>query len=292
MNFLCHHSIVAISQWLPRFTATGLGIGFAIVILAMPGFAQDAAPPNADLSFRLESKLFAEAEQPVSQNLTVFIDNLVFDFQIDPQTGKLGDEIVVFEPLNQQLTLLDQRRQVKLELHDLRLLKILDGIRRESENDRRTRFLVQDQFEEQIDADQKQVTLTSNYITYRFQGDVPQDDRVTPIYLEFLDYFTRLQASDPKKLPPFPRIRLNQSIRRVGWIPNRVEIEVKQNDLFKVPFSAHTEHKLEMGVTPRQRKWVESARKQWLAYRAVSLAEYRGLTQSAGIENPLKKIRR
>ena len=271
-------------------------LGMLLALGAVPLQAQPVTPTadnSAGPAFRIESSLYVDGQaQPVTRNLTTFTDQLVFDFQLDPQSGQPLDEVVIYDRRNRKLFLLDSKRKVQLELHDVRLLKLLDGVRREAEQDQRTRFLVTDEFDEKVDAESKRVSLSSPNMTYQFVGTAPEDDRVMPVYFEFLDQFTRLQASDPKKLPPFPRIRLNQSIRRVGWVPTRVDILVKPNALFKTAFKAHTEHQLDMGIKAEHQSWMTRAKQNWSAFQPVSLAEYRGFATPARIANPLKNIRR
>ena len=256
----------------------------AITLIApVASMAQLASQAKSDLAskpeFRIESKmLVGDSEQPQTHNLTLFSKGVVYDFQHGSNPTDEPNEVVIFNSRTKQVILLNLAMEQKLEIYDVSLLKLLDGVRREAEKDPRTRFLVQDQYEEVIDTDTKSVNLTSNNISYRFEGETPGDAEIMPVYFEFLDTFTRLQASDPKKLPPLPRIRLNQSIRRVGWIPTRVDIEVKKNAMFQQPFVAHTEHKLTTGVTASDREKITEAKKHWTQFKSVTLAEYRGFT--------------
>ena len=93
--------------------------------------------------------------------------------------------------------------------------------------------------------------------------------------------FTLVQITDPKKLPPFARLRLNESIRRIGWVPDRVEISVGMSDFFPSSFKARTEHKIVMEVTDRDRAEVALAKKNWRALPEVTLAKYRGLREKS-----------
>ena len=237
--------------------------------------AKSAATPTPE--FRIVSQTFvADQKQPVTRNLTLFSDGRVYDFQYRDQ-DESPSEIVILDTRLRRLILLDPARNVRLELADLQLLRILDIVRRSAEEDERTRFLVDTQYEEDVDPDRRQVTLKSEQIRYQFTGQMPENDNVLTAYFEFLDNFTRLQASDPSKLPPFPRIRLNQSIRRVGWIPQRVDMRVGPNAIFREPFEAHTEHQLEERLTPEDRQRMVTARQHWAQFKAVNLATYRAL---------------
>lgn len=235
--------------------------------------------------FRIASRTMPAADsRPLTHNLSLFSKGVVYDFQRGSDPNAEPTEIVIYNSRTKRIALLDLTRKVQLELHEINLLKLLNGVRLEAEKDRRTRFLVHDVFDEQVQAESKSVTLQSPTITYSFVGETPRDENIMPVYFEFLDTFTRLQASDPRKLPPFPRIRLNQSIRRVGWIPTRVKVDVEKNALFPQPFTAFSEHEVEYQLTSTDRTAIENAKKHWSTFKKVGLAEYRGFRPTPKIE--------
>lgn len=236
--------------------------------------------------FRIESKLFlADSKQPQTHNLTLFSKGVVYDFQRGTDPLAEPSEIVIYDSHSKKIALLELATQRKLEMHDITLLKLLDEARRQAEKDDRTRFLVYETYKEEVDVNRQSVTLSSESRTYRMEGIVPNSQQVMSTYFEFLDIFTRLQASDPRNLPPFPRIRLNQSIRRVGWMPTRVEVDIKKNALQQTPFNAHSQHELVESLLAEDRDRIADAKKKWLNFNPVSLAEYRGL-------EPIPKLQR
>ncbi|MDG1873318.1 MAG: hypothetical protein P8J27_05375 [Mariniblastus sp.] len=228
--------------------------------------------------FRIESQVYSgDSNLPVSQNVTLFAQGIIYDFQMSngPQPRPL--ETVIFDSRNRMMTLLDPDRQVKLELPELRLIKILDAVKRETANDPRSSFLVTDRFREDNDLATGWVTLESPQITYRFKGAYPTDATVLPMYNAFLNNYTRLIATDPSKIPPFARLELNQSIRRLGWIPSEVQITVRENALFRQEFSAKSKHFVFTELSNKDFERIAKAKIEWRSYKPVDLAEYRNL---------------
>lgn len=237
--------------------------------------------------FRIESQVYtAGSQQPASHNITLFSEGIVYDFQLSDGAAPDPVEIVIFDTRNRKLVLLDLQREVRMDLPELQLLKIVDGVRRETIQDKRSSFLVEDSFQEDIDHSTNWATLTSPQIEYRIRGARPKDASVLPQYADFLTNFTMLNATDPTKLPPFPRIRLNQTIKQLGWIASEVHISVKQNSLFRQPFRARSTHVVIHQLSDADRERIAVAKKQWLQFEPVELAEYRGLKKESKFRIP------
>ena len=125
--------------------------------------------------FRIESQIYVEGNKlPVSQNITLFSEGIVYDFQVSPDGDQEIDEIVIFDSRNKKMILLDPEKESRLELLDIRVLKILDAVRRDTEQDNRSRFLVDEDYVEEADWSTGWVTLSSPTITYRIRGKTTQ----------------------------------------------------------------------------------------------------------------------
>ena len=257
------------------------------LLLSSTGLAQHLSGQE----FRIESQVYVgDSLPPFSRNVTLFTPKLIFDLRLSDDAEQQPVEYVVFDTREKLLVLLDVEREVRVEILDLELLKLLEGLRRETMQNDRTKFLTSDNFEEETDWSDGWVTLTSPSITYRYKGNQPKDVSCLPPYFEFLDHFTRLNASDPTKIPPFPRMRLNQSIKKLGWIPDEVQIDVRQNGLFREPFKATSKHVLTQGLSASDRDIIEQAKKLWMQYRLISLTEYRGIEQKSALAGLKKKV--
>ncbi len=261
--------------------AIGLLINACLVLLGIV-----VCQPTVGQEFRIESSVYnGSSNMPVSQNVTLFSKGLIYDFQLSNDAKPTALEVAIYDTRNRVMILLDPARKVRFELPDLRLLKIVEAVRRDNLRDNRSSFFVNDNFSEDIDWSTKWVTLTSPQIEYRFNGSQPKDASVVPMYMQFLDRFTQLNASDPEKLPPFPRMKLNQSIQRLGWIPSEVRISVKQNSFFREPFTAKSKHVLIHSLSDQDHERIATAKQYWMLFKSVDLEEYRGLEK-----NPIFKM--
>ena len=235
---------------------------------------------DRELEFKIETKMFTgNSKDPVVTNKTIFSEGLIFDFPVAAGSNA-PEEVLVYDSNLKIISLLDLKRQMQLKLLDVQLKKLTDSVRQQMATDDRSRAMIEQTFEEKLDADKGSFELIgSQNMTYRLQGKTPESPKLLSAYFEFLDVFTLVQITDPKKLPPFARLRLNESIRRIGWIPDRVEVSVGKSDFFPSSFKARTEHKLSMEVTDRDRTEVALAKTNWRALTEVTLAKYRGLRE-------------
>ena len=250
-----------------------------IAILVAAPAKVAVAQIDRELEFKIDTKMFlGNSKESSFSNKTIFSEGLIFDFPLAAGSTS-PDEILVYDSNLKTISLLDLKRQKQLKLMDVQLKKMVVGVREQMASEDRTRALLEQKFEEKIEMDHNSLVLVGDQnVTYRLHGEAPKSPKVLSAYFEFLDAFTQVQITDPKKLPPFARFRLNQSIRRVGWIPDRVDINVGKSDFFPEPFKAHTEHKLTREITDRDRSEIALARKNWVAFPEVTLGEYRQLT--------------
>ena len=234
---------------------------------------------DRELEFKIDTKMFlGDSKESAFENKTIFSEGLIFDFPLAAGSTS-PDEILVYDSNLKTISLLDLKRQMQLKLMDVQLKTMVEGVRQQMADDDRAKVMAEQKFEEKIDVDKNILSLIGDQkMTYKLHGQAPESAKVLSAYFEFLDAFTRVQVTDPKKLPPFARLRLNEAIRRTGWIPDRVDITVGESDFFPEPFKAHTEHKLTMQVTDRDRSEIALARKTWATLPEVSLGKYRGLT--------------
>ena len=230
------------------------------------------------IEFKIDTKMYVgDSKEAVFENKSIFSNGLIFDFPL-AAGSTTPDEVLVYDSNLKTISLLDLKRQMQLKLLDAQLVKMIDGVREQMATDDRSRAMLDQKFEETLDTEKGLLTLAGNQkMTYQLHGTTPKSGKVLSAYFEFLDVFTRVQITDPKKLPPFARLRLNESIRRVGWIPDRVDITIGKSDAFPEDFKARTEHKLTMTITDRDRTEMGLAKKNWAALPEVSLAKYRGL---------------
>lgn len=246
----------------------------AIIILAILAFQ----PALEAQEFKVESKVFVgNSKTPATTNIVLFADNVIYDFNYGADTSKPPREVVILDKRQRKMILLDMQQKRKLEMFDINVIKVLESVQAMTAEDPRSEFLVKEQFKESTDLTTGWVTLKSNTIAYQFTGKQPDNVGLLPDYFAYLDNFTRLIASDPKRIPPFPKLRLNQSIKQLGWFPSEINVSMKPNSLIKQPFAAKSKQTLTVGLTQADREKIASAKSDWLNYELVNLHTYRGL---------------
>jgi hypothetical protein len=237
-----------------------------------------ATPATYAQQFKIESQIYLNGEdKPSSANTTLFSDGLVFDFQTQ---GSQSHEAIILQPKEHQTILLDRLRRMKLVLDDVQLIKMADALRKETAQDKRAGFLVNQRFEERLSLDNGAATLKSPTIEYTIRGSRPRDLAVFPIYSNFIDAFTRLQVTDPHAFSPFPRMRLNETIRKVGWIPTEVAVQFKSNPLMKQGLKAVSKHTFIAELSASDKDKIVELKSEWLNFESVDLYEFRHLKQS------------
>ena len=225
--------------------------------------------------FKIESQIYVNGEdQPSSSNITMFSEGLVFDFQTN---GTQSHEVTVLQPKQHRIIMLDRLRRMKLVLDDVQLIKMADALRRETSQDKSAGFLVNERFEETLSLDNGAATLKSPTITYSLRGSRPTNLKVFPIYSNFIESFTRMQVSDPHAFSPFPRMRLNETIRKVGWIPSEVKVTFQPNPLMKEGLTATSKHTFIEGLSSTDQAKIAELKTEWLNFEAVDLYEFRHL---------------
>ena len=226
-------------------------------------------------AFRIETQIYLnDQSEPASENTTLFSDGLVFDYQ---SIGNQTHEVAILEPARRRIVLLDHARQVKLQLDELQLIKMADSLRKQTESNKTASFLVTDVFEESVDIDLGTATLTSPMIRYTVVGKRPADILMLPLYNQFMTFFTRMKFSDPHAMPPFARLRLNETISKLGWIPSEVKVKIEKNALFKDGLQAVSKHTLNPTLSDKDQQTITKLKSNWLNYKSVSLDDYRGL---------------
>ncbi len=232
--------------------------------------------------FRIETEVVrGDDPTPISENLTIFDDNLIVDFMLRPDKTRFPTEVVAFVVSEKRFVLLDTTRKVKAEIIESELLKMLAALQSAPFIDEDNRFLFHPQFEETLDPVTGVLELRSPRLIYRVRGERPPREMVLHVYFEFIDQFARLNATDPRRMPPFARLILNQAIKKHGMIPNEIELTLyphAENE--EEPVRLRTRHVTMWDLSRTDRERIESAKRYWTEFQPVTLKEYRRLAGS------------
>jgi len=247
-----------------------------LIMLCLFALSQATSSSIRAHEFRIESHVYiGESTRPATHNVTMFSNELAFDFMMPEELNAAPMEIVIYDSRQRLIVLLDNQREIRVEMSAVQLTKLVESLRRQTLENETAKFLVNDSFEVDTDWSAGWVTLTSPAITYRFRGEQPKNGALIPVYFQMMDVLTQLNATDPRQLPPFPRLKLNQTIRHVGWVPRDVQISVAANGFFPNSFSANSHHVLTEGLSKTDRDLMAEAKKNWMNFKQVDLKEYR-----------------
>jgi len=254
-----------------------------IATLAFCGFLITTATNwSAAQEFRVESQVFVEGTAtPVSENLTLFNGQIAYDFQLATDGSNAVKEVVVFDARNRQFVLLDIKREIRTDIAEYEILKMVENLRGVSEIDEDTNFLLNPRFELEVDHTKKTISLTNDDMTYRATGAENVNRDALGIYFDSMDQMTRLSASDPTRLPPFARLALNQEIRRNSFFPAEIQVTYRAGAVTKDEFSARSKHTPVWQLSKEDHLRIQKAKQQWMQFEKVSLGVYRGLEQQA-----------
>jgi len=230
-----------------------------------------AAPLLAD-DFLVESKVFVgkDDKKPV-QSVTIFRSGSVYDFLTNP------DEVTVFDPPRKRFVVLDNARRVKVELNTDEVDAFSQRIKHEAQlrNISLLSFLAEPSFEENFNASNGELKMTSDWMMYRVKTVRPKLPTVDVQYLEYSDWQVKLNTLlRPGSLPPFPRLLLNEALEKHGRVPTEVELTRYGQHPVKRHITIRAEHRWQWRLLESDLKRLEEANNHLVTYASVSLPEY------------------
>lgn len=233
--------------------------------------------------FRIETEVFrGESTEPISENLTLFSDNLILDFMLPTDRTRFPEQIVIFISDERKFVLLDTRRRLKTELLEGQVLQFLSTLQSSTLANEENDFLFHPDFKEEYDHSSGLLRLYSDQITYEVRGERPKEDTILHRYYEFIGQFARLNATDPKRMPPFARLKLNSALKKYGFIPQEVQLTlVPSLTEAKDPIVLRTTHNVITELSAKDEKRIESAKRYWIDFKNVSLGEFRNFEKTA-----------
>jgi len=227
---------------------------------------------------RIESNVYREGrKEPVATTLTLIDNGFVYDFSLDPIQPDTELEVAIYDYNRKSINLLDCQRQVRLTLEQFEILKMMEEQRAQLSQNPDLEFLVAPQFTEQTDIASGTVSLEHPQVSYKATCEKPKDMTALPIYYDAVDHLTRLASSDPERLPPFPRLALNQTIRKYNLMPTQIEMKLASEGLLQRDLQMRSEHTTIWQLSTQDQQRIEQAKRKYMTYPVVSLGKFRGL---------------
>ncbi|MBX3418893.1 MAG: hypothetical protein KF851_14920 [Pirellulaceae bacterium] len=237
--------------------------------------------PIAGQEFKIESQVYMDQQTtPIASTVTLFQEKLVFDISIGPD-GSSATEVVIFDSRNQSFELIDVAKERRVHLEQFEIVRIIESLRQQGAQDERLLALIEPNLQETIDLSGRFLRMANSQLVYEAKCESPTDVTLLPTYFEFLDQYTRLAATDPRRMPPFARLELNQAMKKHGWMPKEINLKLEGGELSARTLNLTSKHQLIGRLSDQDKKRIELARRQWLQFKQVSLSEYRDLPKVA-----------
>jgi hypothetical protein len=219
--------------------------------------------------FRIYTRVYRESagsEKPqlAGRSLSLFHAGKVYDYVPEGE-----QEVIIFEPAHNRFTILSTRRQLATTLHFDEIGHLLKLARREIErriaelegrDDPRSRtvaaslrFQSDPQFDEQYDRETRKLTLSSPRLKYAVRCADAGSPEIAESYARYADWICRLNfVLHPRVLLPEPRLKLNESLRREGTVPEEVVLRAELD----APLHLRAEHKIWWSLDAKDRSLI------------------------------------
>jgi hypothetical protein len=135
-------------------------------------------------------------------------------------------------------------------------------------------FAANPRFDETFDANNGKLMLASHLVTYTVETNPTQHQESLADYREFLDWYTQLNTLlAAGKLPPDPRLKLNDALARHKAIPAKVELKRAGED----PIRA--EHDFTWRLSQEDLQRIEDVRAALTSHRNVENKDFLQISQ-------------
>ncbi len=232
--------------------------------------------------FRIQTTVFAEnRDRPVSDNLTLFDGGKVYDYLLVANEPTKVTEIAIYDAEHRLFTLLDTTRHLRLELREADLEQMLRNMTSSESFQEELRFLAHPEFHQQFDPGGPTVELRSEHMQYTVRGTICSDESQWAAYFAFIDAYTLLNSTDPRKLPPFARMQLNQVLRARRLIPTQVEMTLDfpaADGVGHTRLQATSTHQWTASLSEADRERIHQAERFVQEYTPTTLGVFRRLT--------------
>ena len=230
--------------------------------------------------FRIDTKVFVDdAQTPEYETVTLFQRRVVYDF-----LSGAGGEITIYDPHAGRFILLDEKREVKTEISEKVLLEFVAAMKlRAMKGAWTAREAANPQFRIAYDEGAQTLSLTGKRLEYVVQAShvgFPSADAMQGYY-DFIDMYTRLNATRKHALPPQARLEVNRAMAEHDMLPASVQRTMKSsNPLLGKSIVARSEHVIAWRLVREDQDMIDRAAKCRAQFREVDFGEYRQLDVS------------
>lgn len=254
------------------FLGTTLAAGMVGIVVGI-----EPAATSQGQDMRIETEVYSgRSKQPVFENITLFTGNFVYDFS---RTGP--ERITVYDRSRGKFVLLDVADETKVVLDQPTVDGYVDLLKTREKLASREPFLFDPTFDETFDSAKEELTLSSEEMTYRIVGMKSKSPELLEAYIEFANWYSKLSATDPRQMPPFARLKVNQALADHQLIPKEVErVYRPRNNVFATSIQAKTKHYVVWQLSRKDRQRIDEAMDYVTRFEEIPLAEFYGLESS------------
>ena len=236
------------------------------------GMLSAAAAQGED--FKVSNKIYFPNVETPAVSTTLFQAGRVYDF-LEPD-GKTM-EMIVFDKKNDQIILLDPNRQMRTEITTGQVAKQIGRLHEaavDHRNPESIRFLATPVFSEQVSAKSGVLTLDSKWMRYVVTTEAPKNPFDARQYNEFADWLAQTnKILNPQANLPFPRLKLNEVLKKRQEIPVKIAFTMKAEGRRK-EYTIRSEHNFQWGLAANDLRRIEDAGTALHTYNLVSFEEY------------------
>lgn len=256
-----------------------MSLGRWIVLTGVFMLAATQATAQDLRELRIETFIYADGkDQPISENLTLFKDGRVFDFRMDTRSHE-PVEVTVYDPVNKVFKLYDIASKTQMVMTEDEIIRVLAKVSTDPTLKQRDPLLFEahlpGKLTEEFDASNHQITLSSENrrLTYQAKGNPPRNPDMFNAYCDYMDWYTSLNGTDPRKMPPYARKALNKALREHGIIPEQVDLAYAPPGVLERKFKATSRHFISWTLNRTDREHLENVR-HLIKFDRVQFAEY------------------
>jgi hypothetical protein len=233
--------------------------------------------------FRIETDVFvADGNEAVSHNLTLFRAGLVYDYLTVPRST------TIFDPRVGRFLLLDPANRLQTEVPTREVESFNEELRARAaaHKDPLLQFMAHPRFSTRR-PEENVLLLTSPNLSYRLEVEPARDAAALRQYLEFSDWYARLNtlvnAGSP---PPYTRIAMNKALAQVSAIPTGVELTIKPSANGAAEMTMRSRHRVGWKLLGEDLRRIDETGKQLATFKKVGLEDF----LSAGAQQPAANL--
>jgi hypothetical protein len=245
-------------------TASCATVAAAIALLLFGASARAA-------DWRIQTKVYEEdARRPSCETTTYFYEGKVYDVLSAPA------ETTIFDPVAGKFTVVDPTRKWRTEVSTSELAELTKRLSAAAarKSDPLMRFAAEPKFETSWSATKKELTCHSALLSYEIRTEEAPSAEVATQYQTFADWYARLNAVQPGRVPPNARIMVNDELHRRRQVPIAVRLVLTTDAASKKESVRRSEHETTWKLSEGDIRQIQAAESLAASCDAVTFPRF------------------